>query len=99
MKRKGEITALEAGLTLGFPTRRHARGLWLRFLGGHEGAKRHSQCCSEQRLYGLLGELGSARVHSLQRETDSVEHVFRNHEANRLLGIDHLADTHVGHKR
>ena len=58
----------------------------------------NGQDCSEQRLYGLLGGLGSAHVH-LQRETDSVEHVFRNHEANRLLGINHLADTYVGHKR
>lgn len=40
MKKKGAITALEAGLTLGFPNRRRARGPRLRFLGGHEGAKR-----------------------------------------------------------
>lgn len=65
MKRKGAIAALEAGLTLGFPTRRRARGLWLRFLGGHEGAKRHGQYYSEQRLYGLLDELGSAHIRSL----------------------------------
>lgn len=50
MKRKGEITAFETGLTLGFHTRRCARGLWLRFLGGHEGAKQHGQYCSDQRL-------------------------------------------------
>ena len=65
MKRKGAITALEAGLILGFPNRKRARGPQLRFLGGHEGAKQHSQDCGEQRLSCLLGGLGSAHIHSL----------------------------------
>ena len=65
MKKKGAITALEAGLTLGFPNRRRARGPRLRFLGGHEGAKRYGQECGDQRLSDLLGGLGSAHIHSL----------------------------------
>ena len=57
-------------------------------------------CRDSQSLGKLLGIFFRYELLShLQRETDSVEHVFRNHEADCLLGIDHLADTHVGHKR